>query len=145
MVSEGVARADLELREFVESRRLPPVMHPAFWRRWAAKLKLGDHVVDSCLSTLPGWQGLAELILVPEELELPGHHRAAGLRQDDAGLMAEVVNLRRARKAKGRAEKARVADANRTKHGVAKSVRDLAKARAAKEQGDLEARKLDDR
>jgi hypothetical protein len=58
--------------------------------------------------------------------------------------MAEVVNLRRARKAKGRAEKARAADANRIKHGIAKSVRELAKARMAKEQGDLEARKLDD-
>jgi hypothetical protein len=58
--------------------------------------------------------------------------------------MAEIVNLRRARKAKGRAEKDRAADANRAKHGVAKPVRDLVKARAAKEQGDLEARKLDD-
>ena len=58
--------------------------------------------------------------------------------------MAEIVNLRRARKAKGRAEKDRTAEANRAKHGIAKPVRDLAKARAEKEQGDLEARKLDD-
>jgi hypothetical protein len=79
MVSEGVARADRQLLELVESRQLPPVMHPKFWHRWAAELKLGDHLVDSCLSMLPGWRGLAELILVPEELELPGHHRAPGL------------------------------------------------------------------
>jgi hypothetical protein len=57
--------------------------------------------------------------------------------------MAEVVNLRRARKAKGRAEKDRTADANRVKHGVAKPVRDLAKARADKATHDLEANRLD--
>ena len=58
--------------------------------------------------------------------------------------MSEIVNLRRARKAKARAEKAAEADANRVKHGVAKSVRDLAKARAEKDQRDADARKLDD-
>jgi hypothetical protein len=57
--------------------------------------------------------------------------------------MAEIVNLRRARKAKARAEKAAEADASRTKHGVAKSVRDLAKARTEKELRDVDARKLD--
>ena len=57
--------------------------------------------------------------------------------------MAEVINLRRARKAKGRAEKDRAADANRVKHGVAKPVRDLAKARSGKAAHDLEARRLD--
>jgi len=57
--------------------------------------------------------------------------------------MAEIVNLRRARKAKARAEKVRVADANRVKHGVAKPVRDLAKARADKAAHDLEANRLD--
>src|SRR6202012_726552 len=60
------------------------------------------------------------------------HHRAAGLREDDGELVAEIVNLRRARKAKGRAEKDRAADANRAKFGTAKSERDLAKARTDK-------------
>jgi zeaxanthin glucosyltransferase len=78
-VRAGVARTDRQLLELVESRHLPPVMHPEFWHRWAAELKLDDHLGDSCLSMLPGWRGLAELILVPEQLELPGHHRAAGL------------------------------------------------------------------
>lgn len=57
--------------------------------------------------------------------------------------MAEVINLRRARKAKGRAEKERAADANRAKFGAPKSERDLARAREAKAECDLEARKLD--
>ncbi len=57
--------------------------------------------------------------------------------------MAEIVNLRRMRKAKARAEKSAEADANRAKHGVAKPVRDLAKARAEKAAHDLDARKLD--
>jgi hypothetical protein len=57
--------------------------------------------------------------------------------------MAEIVNLRRARKAKGRTEKDRAADANRVKHGVAKPARDLAKARADKAARDLEANRLD--
>ena len=59
--------------------------------------------------------------------------------------MAEVVNLRRARKAKTRAEKDRAADANRAKHGVAKPTRDLAKARADKDRHAADARKLDDK
>ncbi|HEY2034632.1 MAG TPA: DUF4169 family protein [Rhizomicrobium sp.] len=57
--------------------------------------------------------------------------------------MADIVNLRRVKKAKARAEKSREADANRTKHGVAKPVRDLAKARDAKAKENLEAHKLD--
>ena len=57
--------------------------------------------------------------------------------------MAEVINLRRARKAKGRAEKDRAADANRAKFGTAKSERDLAKARADKAAHDLDAQRLD--
>ncbi len=57
--------------------------------------------------------------------------------------MAEIVNLRRVKKAKARAEKAAEADANRTKHGVAKSARDLAKARGEKEKKIVEAHKLD--
>jgi hypothetical protein len=57
--------------------------------------------------------------------------------------MAEVINLRRARKAKGRAEKDRTADASRAKHGVAKPVRDLAKARADKDRNAADAHLLD--
>ncbi|MBI3676270.1 MAG: DUF4169 family protein [Proteobacteria bacterium] len=58
--------------------------------------------------------------------------------------MADIVNLRRARKAKTRTEKEREAKANRAKHGVAKPVRDLAKARDAKARRDIEKHKLDD-
>jgi hypothetical protein len=53
----------------------------------------------------------------------------------------EIVNLRRARKAKDKSEKAKTADANRVTHGTPKSLRNLAKARAEKEQRDLDAHK----
>ncbi len=46
--------------------------------------------------------------------------------------MAEIVNLRRARKAKVRTEKGKTAEANRIAHGAPKAQRDLAKARAQK-------------
>jgi hypothetical protein len=59
--------------------------------------------------------------------------------------MAELINLRRARKAKARGEKEREAEANRAQHGVAKPVRDLAKARAEKEQSAADAHKLDEK
>jgi hypothetical protein len=78
-VSEQVADSDRQLLELVRSRQLSPMMHPQFWRRWAAKLNLADHIVDSCLSAQPGWRGLAELVLVPEQLELPGHYRDPAL------------------------------------------------------------------
>ena len=58
--------------------------------------------------------------------------------------MAEIVNLRRVRKGKARAEKERDADANRAKHGVAKPVRELATARDAKERRIVDAHKLDE-
>jgi hypothetical protein len=57
--------------------------------------------------------------------------------------VAEIVNLRRARKAKARDAKAAEADANRTKHGIAKPVRQLAKARAEKDKRAADAHKLD--
>ena len=57
---------------------------------------------------------------------------------------AEIVNLRRARKAKARGAKAVEADANRVKHGVAKNVRALAKARSDKDQREIDAHKLTD-
>jgi hypothetical protein len=59
--------------------------------------------------------------------------------------MAEMINLRRVRKAKARAAKAAESDASRASHGVAKRERDLAKARAEKEEHDLTSRKLDDK
>ncbi len=58
--------------------------------------------------------------------------------------MAEIVNLRRVKKAKARAAESAQADANRTKHGVAKSVRDLAQARSEKDKQELSAHKLED-
>ena len=57
--------------------------------------------------------------------------------------MAEIINLKRVKKAKARVEKSALADANRAKHGTAKPVRDLAKARDEKEKENLEAHKLD--
>jgi Domain of unknown function (DUF4169) len=57
--------------------------------------------------------------------------------------VADIINLRRARKAKTRDAKSAEADANRVKHGVAKSVRGLAKARVDKDKRDADARKLD--
>jgi hypothetical protein len=58
--------------------------------------------------------------------------------------MAELINLRRARKAKARTEKERVADANRTKHGTPKELRALEKARSELEAKRLENSRLDD-
>jgi len=43
--------------------------------------------------------------------------------------MAEIINLRRARKAKARTEKDAAADANRVKHGTPKALRNLTEAR----------------
>ena len=57
--------------------------------------------------------------------------------------MAEIVNLRRVKKARARAEKSAEADANRARHGVAKPLRELAKARDEKAMENLEAHKLD--
>jgi hypothetical protein len=57
--------------------------------------------------------------------------------------MADIVNLRRARKAKARDAKSAEAEANRTKHGIAKPVRDLARARADKDRAAVDAHKLD--
>jgi len=57
--------------------------------------------------------------------------------------VADIINLRRARKAKARDAKGKEAEANRLKHGVAKSVRDLAKARADKDSRAADSHKLD--
>jgi Domain of unknown function (DUF4169) len=57
--------------------------------------------------------------------------------------MAEIVNLRRARKAKARAEKDKTAQVNRVAHGVAKPARKLAEAKAEKAERALTGHKLE--
>ena len=72
---------------------------------------------------------------------------SAMLRRQSLSLrtaMAEIVNLRRARKAKKREDAAARAEANRVKHGVAKSVRDLAKTRREKDERAADAHKLEE-
>ena len=58
--------------------------------------------------------------------------------------MAEIVNLRQAKKQKARAEKQAHAEQNRLKHGRRKEqkARDLKEAERAKR--DLDSKKLDD-
>jgi hypothetical protein len=56
--------------------------------------------------------------------------------------MADLINLRRARKTKAREAAEKTAEANRALHGTSKHARDLAKARSAAEHRDLEARRL---
>jgi hypothetical protein len=58
--------------------------------------------------------------------------------------MAEIVNLKRAKKAKTRAAAEEVAAANRAQFGTPKAARKLAKATREKETGRVEAHKLDD-
>jgi len=57
--------------------------------------------------------------------------------------MAEIVNLRRARKEKGRQTKAAEAGQNRARHGTPKHVRDLTKARSEKAETALVAHRLE--
>jgi len=56
--------------------------------------------------------------------------------------VTEIVNLRRARKAKQRVKKEERADANRVLHGTPKAERDLTKARSDKATRDLDAGRL---
>lgn len=58
--------------------------------------------------------------------------------------MTEIVNLKRVRKTRARSEKVKTAEANRIKHGTAKSVRDLAKVRAENDASDIDRHKLDE-
>ena len=58
--------------------------------------------------------------------------------------MAEIVNLKRARKAKTRSAAERKADANRMLHGTPKAARKLAKAQGKKDRRDIDAHRLDD-
>ncbi len=57
--------------------------------------------------------------------------------------MAEIVNLRRAKKAKLRAAKEEDAVANRARFGTPKALRDLTKERSEKSARDLDAGKLE--
>lgn len=58
--------------------------------------------------------------------------------------MAEIVNFKRAKKAKARAQADEKAAANRTTYGTPKAARDLAKARQKKDAGKVDAHKLDE-
>ena len=57
--------------------------------------------------------------------------------------MAEIVNLRRARKAKDKSEKEKTAEANRVLHGTPKTLRNLQKARKNKADQRLTGHKLE--
>jgi hypothetical protein len=58
--------------------------------------------------------------------------------------MAEIVNLRRARKAKARSEKDKTAQANRVTHGTPKALRNLAEARKDRAEQRLSGHKLNE-
>lgn len=58
--------------------------------------------------------------------------------------MSEIVNLKRVRKQKARAEKDRTAEANRIQHGTPKHLRDLKQAEEEKAARDIEGHKLTD-
>ena len=57
--------------------------------------------------------------------------------------MTEIVNLRRARKAKSRSEKEKAAADNRLRYGTAKSLRDLARSEREREKRNIEGHKID--
>jgi hypothetical protein len=52
--------------------------------------------------------------------------------------MAEIINLRRARKAKARSDAAAEADRNRVRHGIPLTERKLAKSRQDRDAADLD-------
>ena len=58
--------------------------------------------------------------------------------------MAEIINLRQARKAKAKAEKEAEAEANRVQHGTPKLLREMNKMRSEKEARDLDGHKKDE-
>ena len=58
--------------------------------------------------------------------------------------MAEVINLRLARKRAQRAAAAKDADENRAAHGVGKSEKTLARARKAQAERSLDGHALED-
>jgi hypothetical protein len=56
---------------------------------------------------------------------------------------AELINLRRARKARTKAEKEKTAEANRVLHGTPKALRNLEKARKDKTDQGLTGHRLE--
>lgn len=58
--------------------------------------------------------------------------------------MAEIVNFKRAKKAKARQAAEEQAAANRRQFGTPKTARDLAKSRRDKDAKKVDAHKLDD-
>ena len=58
--------------------------------------------------------------------------------------MAEIVNFKRAKKAKARAAADEKAAGNRVTFGTPKAVRDFAKARREKDAGKVDAHKIED-
>ena len=59
--------------------------------------------------------------------------------------MAEIINLRRARKTKEKAEKEQTAEANRILHGTPKAVRKLSEARKDKAEQRLAGHRLENK
>jgi hypothetical protein len=57
--------------------------------------------------------------------------------------MTEIINLNRARKAKARAEKGKLAEANRIAHGMPKALRKLEEARKNQASERLQGHKLE--
>ena len=57
--------------------------------------------------------------------------------------MAELINLRRARKAKEKAEREKTAEANRVLHGTPKHLRKLSDARKDKAEQSLSGHRLE--
>jgi len=57
--------------------------------------------------------------------------------------MVEIINLRRARKARDKAEKEKTAEANRVLHGTRKHLRKLSEAKKDKAEQRLSEHRLD--
>jgi hypothetical protein len=57
--------------------------------------------------------------------------------------MAEIVNLKRAKKAKARADAEKTADANRAKHGTPKQLRKIAATESGRAIKALESHRLE--
>ncbi|HVW73287.1 MAG TPA: DUF4169 family protein [Rhizomicrobium sp.] len=57
--------------------------------------------------------------------------------------MADIINLKRARKAKAKADKEKAAEANRALHGTPKVMRNLAEARKNKADQALLGHRLE--
>ncbi len=57
--------------------------------------------------------------------------------------MAEIINLKRVRKGKAKAEKQKIAETNRVLHGTPKPVRNLAKARKDQAEQRISGHRLE--